>query len=164
MFGRNLCFGRPFLPEIRSGQQRHIHAADNRSGLKPGLFCVRRRIPVSQRNAARRLLDEALKGRRQGVEVLAIVRQGCRPNLPVKLGVVTPVVERKTEPVQMGLIEPNLGLRNLRGKQVETQNPIDQILKYGSWATKGTAGGRAVCAIANVAKSVKAAKMFVERR
>src|SRR5579864_208067 len=40
---------------------------------------------------------------------------------------------------------------------------MDQILKYGSCVTKGTAGGRTVCAIANAPKRVTT-KMFADRK
>ena len=70
-----------------------------------------------------------LKRRDQGVEFFVIVGEGCRPHLPIELGIVAPVVERQAEPVEMSLVEANFGLRNLCGKQVETENPIpDEVI------------------------------------
>src|SRR5205085_967557 len=85
----------PFLPERRVGKQLDVNTADDRARLEADLLAVDGAVPVCERDAARRLVDEAIEGHDQRPEVGLRLGERRRPDRPVELGVGLPVVERE---------------------------------------------------------------------
>src|SRR5947208_2405049 len=59
----------PFLPERGVGEQLDVDAADDRARLEADLLTIDGAVPVRERDATRRLVDEAIDGHDQRPEV-----------------------------------------------------------------------------------------------
>src|SRR3712207_3072202 len=107
--------GAPLLPDGGVREELDVDAAHDRARLKALLPAVHRPVPVGERDAARRLVDEAVDGRDEGPEVLVPLGERRRPDYPVELRVRLAAVERQAVQVLLRLVEGQLFARDLRG-------------------------------------------------
>src|ERR1044072_7073878 len=113
--------GAPLLPQRGVCEQLDVDAADDRARLKADLLAIAGAEPVRERDAARRLVDEAVDGGDEGLEILVPFGERRRPDDPVELGVSLSVVERKAVPVLLRPVEGYLPARDRRRKEVQAQ-------------------------------------------
>ena len=102
------------------------------------MLTARGEIPVAERDAAGGLVGEIPYRLHQRLEVRLIARQAGRPEDPVVLRVILPVVERQAVTTLDNLIVGHLRGGHLSGEDVQ----VDQALMKGSIVIKGTAGAR----------------------
>src|SRR5215207_2480569 len=119
----------PLLPRRGVGEQLDVDAADDRARLEARLLAVGGAVPVRERDAARRLVDEAVDGRDEGLKILVRFGERRRPDDPVELGVSLAVVEREAVTVLLRLVEGYLLARDLRGEEVQAEQPVpDEVV------------------------------------
>ena len=75
------------LAEVRIVEQLEEDAADNGAGLEANLFGVGRFIPICQRDAVGRLLEELHDGGENGGEIVVVAGERRGPEDPVDLRV-----------------------------------------------------------------------------
>lgn len=119
----------PFFPHRVVGQHLDVDAADDRARLKATLFGVARVEPVGERDAARRLVDEAIDRTDKGTELVFRIGERRRPYDPVELRVGLAVVERQPKAVLLRPVESKLAARDLRREQTRAEQLVpDDII------------------------------------
>jgi len=97
--------------------------------LKANLFAVGGFVPISKRNARRRLVHPAIGRRDQPAEVVVLFGEAGGPDDPIELRVRLAVVERQTVGIQLRQTVGDFRAGDLRREQVVAQQTVpDQVV------------------------------------